>query len=55
MTVKSKSSIFVCVILSNNYAETAKTGLEKNPTEGQVETDVVLPLLNLLGCCVSQL
>jgi len=35
--------------VKNNYTKTAKIGLEKNPSEGQVEKDVVLPLLNLLG------
>lgn len=31
------------------YSEKAKKGLEKNPSEGQVEKDVVIPLLQLLG------
>ena len=32
-----------------DYAEKARVGLEKNPTEAQVETYVVMPLLGLLG------
>ncbi len=32
-----------------NYANIAKKGLEKNPSEGQVEKDVLLPLLELIG------
>jgi len=35
--------------LSNSFFEKAKIGLAKNPSEGQVEKDVVLPLLSLLG------
>jgi len=35
--------------LSNTHFEKAKKGLAKNPSEGQVENDVVLPLLDLIG------
>lgn len=36
-------------IQAKKWFDTAKKGLEENPTEGQVEQDIVLPLLKLIG------